>query len=64
MREAELKMRREPFGLQAIAEIVQFFDHVGEVSPDKVGQHETVMQFGAPALQARWLVRALPEVCD
>ena len=64
MREAEFKMRCEPFRLDRITGQVHLLDHVAQIGPDEIGQHEAVVQFSTPALQARWLIRRLPEPCD
>ena len=63
-REAEFKMRREPFQLHRVAEGMQFVDHVAQVVPHEMRQHEAVVQFSAPALEARRRVGLLPEARD
>ena len=50
-REAELEMRREPLGLEAVARHAEIGEHVAEVLPDEVRQHEIVVQPRAPAAQ-------------
>ena len=57
-------MRREPAELERIAGIVELRDHVLEVLPDEVRQHEAVVQLGAPARQPRRPVRRGPEARD
>ena len=52
-REAELEVRREPGGLEAIAGLGQIGQHVGEILPDEVRQQEIVVQARAPARQRR-----------
>ena len=60
-REAEVEVRRKPLGLQRVAELVQFLDHVAQVLPDEMRQHEAVVQLGVPALEVRRTVGLLPE---
>ncbi len=62
-REAELEMRREPVGLKAIAGGAEIVEHVGEVLPHEMRQHEIVVQARAPAAQPL-LVGAIPEGSD
>ncbi len=60
-RKAEFEMRREPFGLQRVARLRGVVDHVLEVLPDEVRQHEAVVQLGAPAHELLRPVGLLPE---
>ncbi len=62
-REAELEMRCEPLGLEAVACGAEIVEHVGEVLPHEVRQHEIVVQASAPATQPP-LVGAIPEGRD
>ena len=63
-REAEFQVRFEPVGREVEAILVHFGDHVGEVLPDEMRQHEAIMQFGAPAHQPRRAERPAPEARD
>ena len=63
LREAELPVRAEPFGIKGKAVAVHVGDHVFQVGPDEMRQHETVMQRGAPAHQRR-LIGLAPEARD
>ncbi len=56
-------MRREPIGLEAIAGGAEIVEHVGEVLPHEVRQHEIVVQSRAPAAQPL-LVGPVPERSD
>ncbi len=56
-------MRREPLGLEAIPCFAQVDEHVAEILPDEVRQHEIVVQARAPAAE-RALVGAVPEPGD
>ena len=47
-RESELEVRREPFLLERITGVVQFFEHVFQIALDEVRQHEAVMQRRSP----------------
>ena len=48
VREAEFMGRREPIQIEWVACLVQIVDHPAQILPDKVWQHETIMQFRAP----------------
>ena len=54
---AELLEGRQPLQLERVAVGLQVLHHEFHVLPDVVRQHETVVQFGAPAHQ--WLVVGL-----
>ena len=54
-------MRREPVGVELVAECIELVDDIAQVVPHEVRQHEAVVQLGTPALQARRLVRLGPE---
>ena len=56
-------MRREPVALEREAVAPQLVEHVVEVVPDEVRQHEAIVQLGAPARQRR-RVRLAPEARD
>ncbi len=62
-REAELEMRREPFQLDGEARLAQLRDHVLEVLPNELGQHEAVVKLGAPGNELA-LEGLLPEPGD
>jgi len=62
-REAELEMRREPVGLKAVTRGAEIIEHVGEVLPHEVRQHEVVVQARAPAAQPL-LIGVIPESRD
>ena len=59
-REAEFELRVEPFGTELKAVQLEVVEHVEEIRPDMVRQHEAVMQRRAPAHEAA-IERALPE---
>ncbi len=62
-REAELEMRREPIRREAVAGLAEIGEHVAEILPDEMRQHEIVVQARAPAAE-RPLVGTLPELGD
>ena len=62
-REAELAVGRKPVILKGIAGIAHILQHTGKILPDKMRQHETVMEGRAPADQ-RLVVGLFPEPCD
>ena len=47
-RESEFQMRREPLGLQRLAGALQVVQYIVEILGDEVGQHEAIVQLGAP----------------
>ena len=47
--EAELALRLEPIGREIVARVAQVAQHVEEVCPDEMAQHESIVQRGAPA---------------
>ena len=62
-REPEFEVRCEPVRREVIPRLGQIGEHVGEVLPDEVRQHEIVMQACAPAAE-RPLIGAIPELRD
>src|SRR6266581_727354 len=58
--EAEFPLRFIPDRVEAIAGVAQIGEHAKEVLPDKVAEHEAVMQGGTPAHKAA-LLRLPPE---
>ena len=56
-------MRRKPLGGNSVSGRAHFLSDVFEVEPDKVRQHESVVQVGAPACEGG-LVGFLPEAGD
>src|SRR5450755_1221149 len=60
VRETEFKMRRKPLELEWVASFIKIIDNIVHVLRDKVRQHETVREFGAPSHQLV-AVGALPK---
>ena len=60
-RKTELQVCVEPVGRQAEAGVVQLGNHVAKILPHEMRQHETVVQFGAPAHQGCRAERLAPE---
>ena len=48
MRKPEFPMRREPIRFDGVLVPLQIRDHVLEVAPDKMRQHPTIVNVGAP----------------
>ena len=48
---AKFKVRREPFVLERIARVAELLENVLPIEFDKVREHETVVQRGAPGYQ-------------
>ena len=59
-RETELALRFEPVGVEIIASASKIAQHLQEIGPDEMWQHETIMQRRAPAHQTT-LLRLTPE---
>ena len=59
-REAELEMRCEPVGRERVARLAEVGEHVVEVLPHEMRQHEIVVQARAPAAE-RPFVGTVPE---
>jgi hypothetical protein len=64
LRKAELEMRREPLEPQSKARAVRLLDHLGEILPDEVRQHEAVVQLRSPAREPRRCIGLAPEARD
>ncbi len=62
-REAELRLRLVPFGPEHEAMVREVAEHVEEILPEEMRQHEAVVQCGAPAHEIA-LQRRLPEARD
>jgi len=62
-RKAELVVGAEPLRIEGEPRLLELGEHVGEVGPHEVGQHEAVVQGGAPAHQRR-TVGCVPEAGD
>src|ERR1035438_7465887 len=52
LRKAKLQVRSKPLLLEVVVGPAQVGEHIGKVAPDKVRQHKTVMERGAPTDQA------------
>src|ERR1022692_4948949 len=52
LRKAKLHVRSKPLLLEIIVSPPQLHEHIGKVAPDKMRQHKTVMERGAPTDQA------------
>src|SRR5262249_10705427 len=59
-RKAELALCFEPDRLEIVTRAPQVTEHIEEIGPDKVGQHEAIMQRGSPANKSA-LLRFPPE---
>ena len=59
-REAELPLRLKPFRLEGVAGPLEIAEHVGEIFPNIMGQHEFVVQRGSPAHEPAF-TRLAPE---
>ena len=61
--EAEFEEGREPIQLKGIAVLVQVLQHLAQVGPHVMGEHETIMQFRTPPHQRLGIGR-VPEARD
>ena len=61
--EAEFELRVEPFRPEGEAVLPEIVEHIDEIRPDVVRQHEAVVQRRAPAHEAA-VERVLPETRD
>ena len=59
----EFELGEIPFRRKIVAGALQLGEHVQEIFPEEMRQHETVMQRGAPAHEFT-LLRLAPEFCD
>ncbi len=48
-REAELEVWREPSGIERLAVIAHLVEHVLEIQPDEVREHEAIVELGPPS---------------
>ena len=63
-RETELEVRVEPLRFEVEAGLVELINDAGEILPDEVREHETIVQAGAPADKARRQVGLFPKTGD